>query len=74
MVPAQNNNDVQGKNETFNVDLSVSYKWDDNLEFTLEGVNLTNEENDQFVSRARNSVLVNHVTGREFLVGPRYKL
>jgi len=73
VVPAQNNNDVQGKNKTFNVDLSVSYKWNDNLEFTFEGVNLTNEENDQFVSRARNSVLVNHVTGREFLVGARYK-
>ncbi|MFC5459308.1 TonB-dependent receptor [Massilia niabensis] len=73
VVPAQNNNDVQGKNETFNVDLSVSYKWNDNLEFTFEGVNLTNEKNDQFVSRARNSVLVNHVTGREFLVGARYK-
>ncbi|TFW31150.1 TonB-dependent receptor [Massilia horti] len=73
VVPAQNNNDVQGKNATFNVDLSVSYKWDDKLEFTLEGVNLTNEANDQFVSRARNSVLVHHVTGREFLVGARYK-
>ena len=64
---------MAGKNKTFNVDLSLSYKWNDNLEFTFEGVNLTNEENDQFVSRARNSVLVNHVTGREFLVGARYK-
>jgi len=73
IVPAQNNNDVQGKNETFNVDLSVSYKWNEQLEFTFEGVNLTNEVNDQFVSRARNSVLVNHVTGREYLVGARYK-
>ena len=73
VVPAQNNNDVQGKNKTFNVDLSVSYKWNEQLEFTFEGVNLTNESNDQFVSRARNSVLVNHVTGREYLVGARYK-
>ncbi|UGQ47297.1 TonB-dependent receptor [Massilia endophytica] len=72
-VPGQNNNDVEGKNKTFNVDLSVSYKVNDKLELTLEGVNLTNEENDQFISRARNSVVVNNVTGREFLAGLRYK-
>jgi len=72
-VPGQNNNDVEGKNETFNVDLSISYKWNERLEFTLEGVNLTNEPNDQFISRARNSVVVNNVTGREFLAGLRYK-
>ncbi len=73
IVPAQNNNDVQGKNETFNVDLSLSYKWNDQLEFTLEGVNLTNESTDQFVGRARNSVMVHNVTGRELLLGARYK-
>ncbi|MFC0253478.1 TonB-dependent receptor [Massilia consociata] len=72
-VPGQNNNDVEGKNETFNVDLSISYKWSDQLEFTLEGINLTNEASDQFISRARNSVVVNNVTGREFLAGLRYK-
>ena len=72
-VPGQNNNDVEGKNETFNVDVSLSYKWNEQLEFTLEGVNLTNEPNDQFISRARNSVVVNNVTGREFLAGLRYK-
>ena len=72
-VPGQNNNDVEGKNESFNVDVSLSYKWNEQLEFTLEGVNLTNEPNDQFISRARNSVVVNNVTGREFLAGLRYK-
>lgn len=72
-VPGQNNNDVEGKNETFNVDVSLSYKWNEHLEFTLEGVNLTNEPSDQFISRARNSVVVYNVTGREFLAGLRYK-
>jgi TonB-dependent receptor len=72
-VPGQNNNDVEGKNKTFNVDLSLSYKWNDKLEFTLEGVNLTNQANDQFVSRARNGVVVYNVTGREYLAGLRYK-
>ncbi|QGZ38086.1 TonB-dependent receptor [Pseudoduganella flava] len=73
VVPAQNNNDVQGKNETTNVDLSLSYKINDKLEVTFEGVNLTNEASDQFVGRARNSVMTHNVTGREYLLGMRYK-
>jgi iron complex outermembrane receptor protein len=72
-VPGQNNNDVEGKNSTLNVDLSISYKVNDQLDLTLEGVNLTNEANDQFISRARNSSVVYHVTGREYLIGVRYK-
>ncbi len=72
-VPGQNNNDVEGKNATLNVDLALSYRHSDRLEFTLEGINLTNEANDQFISRARNSSVVYHVTGREYLAGVRYK-
>ncbi|WP_207221195.1 TonB-dependent receptor [Pseudoduganella lutea] len=72
-VPAQNNNDVAGKNETTNVDLSLSYKLNDKVEFTFEGVNLTNESSDQYVGSVRNSVNVLNVTGREYLLGVRYK-
>ena len=72
-VPGQNNNDVEGKNATLNVDASISYKVNDRLTVTLEGVNLTNEANDQFISRARNSSVVYHVTGREYLLGASYK-
>jgi len=72
-VPGQNNNDVEGKNGSTNVDLSFTYRHNKNLEVTLEGVNLTNEANDQFVSRARDSVVVHNVTGREVLFGVRYK-
>jgi TonB-dependent receptor len=72
-VPGQNNNDVEGKNSSVNVDVSMSYKWSDQLEFTLEGVNLTNQPNDQFISRARNSSVVYNVTGREYMAGVRYR-
>lgn len=72
-MPGQNNNDVEGKNESTNVDLSLSYRVNDKLDITLEGVNLTNEASDQFISRARNSPVVYHVTGREWLLGARYK-
>jgi iron complex outermembrane receptor protein len=51
----------------------MSYKVSPNLDLTLEATNLTNQPNDQFVSRDRNSVVVNNVTGREIMVGARYK-
>ena len=70
-VPGQNNNDVEGKNSSTNVDASITYRVNKNVELTLEGVNLTNEPNDQFISRARNSSVVYHVTGREYLAGVR---
>jgi iron complex outermembrane recepter protein len=72
-VPAGNNQDVAGKNKTFNVDMSLGYKYSKQLEFTLEAINLTNQPNDQFISREMNNVVVNHYTGREFAVGARYK-
>jgi outer membrane receptor protein involved in Fe transport len=72
-VPGQNNNDVEGKNGSINVDLSLNYKVNKNLDVTLEATNLTNTPNDQFISRARNSSVVYNVTGREFLIGARYK-
>ncbi len=56
-----------------NVDLSVSYKVNKNLDVTFEAVNLLNTPNDQFISRARNSSVVYNVTGREYLIGARYK-
>ena len=70
-VPGQNNNDVEGKNSTLNVDASISYRWNKNVQLVFEGVNLTNEVNDQFISRARNSAVVYSVTGREYLAGVR---
>ena len=70
-VPGQNNNDVEGKNSSTNVDASISYRVTKDIQLTLEGVNLTNEVNDQFISRARNSSVVYSVTGREFMAGVR---
>ncbi len=72
-VPGQNNNDVEGKNKTTNVDASISYNITDQLAVRLDGVNLLNTPNDQFISRARNSSVVYNVTGREYLVGMSYK-
>jgi iron complex outermembrane receptor protein len=72
-VPGQNNNDVEGTTESTNVDASLSYKITPNFEIVVEGVNLTNEPVDQFISRGRNSVVSHTYTGREYLVGIRAK-
>ncbi|MGQ3054302.1 MAG: TonB-dependent receptor [Roseateles sp.] len=72
-VPGRNNHDVEGKKETFNVDLSLSYKFTKQLDLTFEATNLTNQANDQFIGRAMDNVVVNHYTGREFIVGARYR-
>ncbi|RZL40432.1 MAG: TonB-dependent receptor [Rubrivivax sp.] len=72
-IPAGNNQDVAGKNKTLNVDLSMSYKLNQQFELTFEAANLTNQPNDQFISRAMNNVVVNNYTGREFIIGGRYK-
>ena len=72
-VPGLNNNDVEGKNKSTNVDASISYNLTNQLSIRLDGVNLTNQANDQFISRARNSSVVYNVTGREFLAGLSYK-
>lgn len=72
IVPAQDNNDVQGRNPTTNVDASISYKWDKQLTLSLEGVNLTNTRYDQFIGRARDNALRNTQTGRVYMIGARY--
>jgi TonB-dependent receptor len=72
VVPGRNNNDVEGKRETFNVDASFTYNVNDKLSLTLEGINLTDEFNDQFVDSNGDRASVYHHTGRQFFVGARY--
>ncbi|MFL5296793.1 MAG: TonB-dependent receptor [Phenylobacterium sp.] len=71
-VPGQEaGTDVDGTNETFNLDASFQYTWNEHLKFTVEGINLTDEFQDQF-NDSSNRVSFYHHTGREFLVGFRY--
>jgi TonB-dependent receptor len=73
-VPAQNvANDVEGKNSTLNFDASASFQVNDFLTLTAEAINLTDEYNDQFVDRDRNSPSVVHHTGRQFYIGARVR-
>jgi iron complex outermembrane recepter protein len=72
-VPGRNGNDVEGKIGTLNVDVSASYEVGDHLTFSFEGLNLTDEFNDQYVSSTADRPSVYHHTGRQYYVGVRYR-
>lgn len=64
--------DADGTESTLNVDASLQYTLNDHFKLTLEGVNLTDEYQDQFNdSRAQRSSFYHH-TGREYILGARY--
>ncbi|KAK0350632.1 hypothetical protein LTR94_028241, partial [Friedmanniomyces endolithicus] len=66
----------QGKTETTTIDASASYNLTDNLSFTVEGLNLTDEENRQNhgdIGGSRDSTYVYHHTGRQLYLGARYR-
>lgn len=65
--------DAEGTNETLNVDLSASWNVTDKLTLSLEGLNLTDEYNDQFIDTNANRVVVYSHTGRQLFFGGRYK-
>lgn len=70
----RNNNDEEGTNETTNVDAAFSYQATDNLKFTFEALNLTDEVDDQWVgseNEQRSSYY--HSTGVQYNLGVSYK-
>ncbi len=69
----QTGNDADGVNSTFNVDVAVSYSLSPRIKLSFEGLNLTDEFNDQFQDTARNSPLFFSHTGRQYNVGVQYK-
>jgi iron complex outermembrane receptor protein len=74
-VPGRNGNNIEGKKETLNLDASASYQLTDQVQLTLEALNLTDEANHQFVGDGadRESTSVYHHTGRQVFVGARYR-
>jgi TonB-dependent receptor len=76
LVPATNAptiQDAEGTNETFNLDLAASYAINEHLTLSLEGLNLTDEANDQFIDTRTDRVVVYTHTGRQLFLGARYK-
>ncbi len=66
-------NDVEGANESLNIDASLAVKITENITLTLEGVNLTDEWTDQYIDSAADRLSVYHHTGRQFYLGARFR-
>jgi len=71
-VPGQNENSVEGTNETLTIDASARYSVTDNIDLTLEALNLTDEYQDQYVDGSNRPNFYHH-TGRNYILGARVK-
>ena len=70
-IPGRDGNLSESTAETLNVDVSASWSFNDNWRLTFEGLNLTDEVNDQFLSPDDRSSFYHHY-GRQFMIGFRY--
>ena len=65
--------DVHGQTGTTYVDASLRYKLSEQIELSLEGINLTNEPQQSWVGASSQLPLDYSETGRQYLLGVRYK-
>lgn len=70
-VPGNDGNTYHGNNETLNFDMQASFNVTDQLKFSVEGINLTDEFNDAYVDVSNRQNVYTH-TGRQFFAGLRY--
>jgi len=72
-VPGQETGtDADGFDATFNLDASVQYTIDKHFKATVEGINLTNQFENEFDDTQKDLSYYYHETGREVLFGLRY--
>lgn len=57
---------------TFNLDASASYKLDENLEFTVDALNITDQASNIYLDKTAVRSYQYHKTGRVFFVGVKY--
>jgi iron complex outermembrane recepter protein len=72
-VPGRNGADVEGTKASTNIDASASWKINDNVELTFEGINLTDEFSDQYVDSVGDRASVYHHVGRTYMLGIRVR-
>jgi iron complex outermembrane receptor protein len=70
-LPGRNGNATEETGETLNIDAAARYNVNDNFALTFEGVNLTDEVNDQFLTPDDRLSFYHHY-GRSFFLGARY--
>jgi TonB-dependent receptor len=72
-VPGTEGNAYNGTNGTTNVDAQMSFNISDRIKLSIEGINLTDQFNDQFVDETNRLSVLTH-SGRQFTVGARISL
>lgn len=70
-IPGRDGNLTESTAGTLNIDASASYAFNDQFAITFEGMNLTDEVNDQYLSPDDRSSFY-HAFGRTFAFGVRY--
>ena len=74
MVPGQETGtSADGYDATFNLDASLQYNITSHFRVSVEGVNLTDQYENEFNDTARDLVYYYHHTGRQILLGVRYQ-
>jgi len=71
-VPAAYSVDVAGVASSTFIDFSTSYKWGENITFSLEGINLTNEPTVSYTDSQAERLTDYFQSGRQFYAGVRY--
>lgn len=70
-IPGRDGNLTESTAGTTNIDAAAAYTFNDNFSVTFEGLNLTDEVNDQFLSPDDRTSFY-HAFGRTFSLGVRY--
>jgi len=70
-IPGRNGNESESTASTLNVDFASAYRLNERLSFQLEGLNLTDEVSDQYLSPDDRTSFY-HSYGRQIAVGLRY--
>ncbi|TWT22674.1 TonB-dependent receptor [Luteimonas marina] len=72
-IPGREGTDLEGTAATTTIDASLSYNFNDNFSISLEGLNLTDEWSDLWMDTGRDASIAYTHTGRQYLLGFRYK-
>ncbi len=71
---AANGNEFEGYKRSINLDASVKYKLSEQLEFSIEGINLTDDYRERFTDITHQRAYENNHFGRTILFGARFKM
>ncbi|MEL1262899.1 TonB-dependent receptor [Pseudoxanthomonas putridarboris] len=72
-IPGREGSDVEGTKESTTIDASLSYNITDNFSISLEGLNLTDEWSDLWIDSVGDRSIAYTHTGRQYMLGFRYK-